>query len=99
MESLRVERMGLSLTLPSGSARAQAGKEREPNRPANLDRASPPGDETTLRISYDKAIGRIVVQFVDDESAVRVRQLPSEEVVAFLRRFREVVPLLINVTV
>jgi uncharacterized FlaG/YvyC family protein len=56
------------------------------------------GEETALRISYDKDIGRIVVQVLDKESATVVRQLPSEEVVAFLQRFRKATALLVDRT-
>ena len=63
------------------------------------ERASFPVDETAVRISYDKAIGRIVVQFLDKESAEVVKQLPPEELVTFLKRFRKAVALLVDKTV
>lgn len=42
-----------------------------------------------IKISYDQQIGRFVVQFVDSKSGKTVEQIPCEEMVSFLRRFRK----------
>jgi hypothetical protein len=57
-----------------------------------------PVDDTAVRISYNKEIGRIVVQVLDKRSATVLQQLPSEEVAAFLKRFRKTVALLVDIT-
>ena len=56
-------------------------------------------EDTAVRISYDKDIGHIVVKVLDKESAMVVRQLPSEETVAFFKQFHKAVALLVDTTV
>ena len=103
MDALRIERAALLYAPPvrgafgsrcnrektDGSDEA-ATKPGETDEPVKRQRASITED-TALRISYDQDIGRIVVRVLNSESATVVRQLPSEEEVAFLKRFRKAV--------
>ena len=75
-----------------------AAKPGEVGRPAKPERV-PITKDTVVRISYDKDIGRIVVKVLDKESAMVVRQLPSEEMVAFFKQFHKAVALLVDRTV
>ncbi len=96
MDAVRIIRGSLPQALTSMSNPAQAGKRRERYGSGEPEKAFSSGGETTLRISYDKEIGRIVAQILDTASRKVVRQLPSEELVAFLTQFRKVVPLLVD---
>ena len=112
MDVLSIERTGFLHAPPRGVWSGSGGKEertvaykeaahraQERGRPGKPERGSFPVGETAVRISYDKTIGRIVVQFLDKESAQVVKQLPPEELVAFLQRFRKAVALLVDKTV
>jgi FlaG protein len=90
IERSRFERAGLHYSGLIRSDAARAGRREERRDP---DRVSSAGQIASMHLSYDKDIGRIVAQILDGESGTVVRQLPSEETVAFLKRFREVVPL------
>ena len=112
MDALRIERAPLLHASPvrgsfgsrcnrektdgSGEAATKPGEANGPDK--NPQRASTTED-TALRISYDQDIGRIVVQVFDNASATVVRQLPSEEEVAFLKRFRKAVAPLVDTAV
>ncbi len=50
-------------------------------------------------ISYDRDSGRVVVKILDTIASRIVRQIPSEDLVVFLRKFRNAVPLAIDITV
>jgi len=49
-----------------------------------------------FRIRYDDQLGRIIVRIVDKESQEVVNQIPSEEVVAFLSKFRSMTGVLVD---
>jgi len=53
-------------------------------------------DASELRIHYDDQLGRTIVRVVDRESREVVNQIPSEEVVAFLRKFRRLTGALVD---
>ncbi len=57
--------------------------------------AAPPRDpipaETTMEFSYDRVTRRIVIRVVSRETGEVVRQIPPEEYLAFVARFRELV--------
>jgi uncharacterized FlaG/YvyC family protein len=111
MDALRIERAALLPTPPTygllGSrskrektdgadeAAARPGETSEPGKPEKASTTQ----ETAIRISYDKDIGRIVFQLLDKKSATVVRQLPSEEVVAFLKQFRKAMTQLVDTTI
>ncbi len=59
----------------------------------------PSPDKTVTLISYDNDIARIVVQIFDAATSRVIRQIPSEDVAAFLKKFRTAVPLAIDITV
>jgi hypothetical protein len=108
MDALRIERVGLSQASPtraclgSGSKREPTAVADKPGKTGQPDKSAGvkvTADETALRITYDKEIERIVAQVFDKESATVVKQLPSEELVAFLRKFRKAVALLVDKTV
>ena len=99
MDVLRIGRTDPLRGLHSASFPAQAGKSKQRDGPGKPEKASLSGDGTAFRISYDKDIGRTMVQIFDTESGKVVRQLPPEDVVAFLKRFRKVVPQFIDTTV
>jgi len=42
----------------------------------------------TVQIQYDKEIGRTVIQVLDGQTQKVVAQIPSEEMVNFMKRFR-----------
>jgi hypothetical protein len=110
MDTLRIERMAVLHGNPRGSpglghVRRRAGPhcnalgpptpraEREQREPA-------PSrfNDTSARFSYDKEIGRVVMQVLEKDSTTVVKQLPSEEMVVFLKRFRKAVALLVDTT-
>jgi uncharacterized FlaG/YvyC family protein len=111
MDIRRIERM-VGMHMPTrqacvdpGSKEGKAGPQpdaaaraRERDGLSKPEDTSFPVDETSVRFSYDKEIGRIVMQVLDTESATVVKQLPSEEVVAFLKRFRKTIALLVDTT-
>ena len=99
MDLLRVERTGFLHAPSCGPSPAQARRSRERDGPGKSERTSSPGDDTVLRISCDKDIGRIMVQIFDPGSGKVIRQFPPEAVVAFLKRFRRVVPQFVDKTV
>ena len=110
MDTLRIERMVALHGTPRGSqssARVQqragpylnaAARARERDGLRKSESTSFLVDETSVRFSYDKEIGRIVMQVLDKDSATVVKQLPSEEMVAFLKRIRKAVALLVDTT-
>jgi FlaG protein len=53
-------------------------------------------DTSELRIHYDDQLGRTIVRIVDRESQEVVNQIPSEEMVAFLRKFRRLTGVLVD---
>ncbi|HUJ89814.1 MAG TPA: flagellar protein FlaG [Syntrophorhabdales bacterium] len=99
MDVLRIGRTDLLRGLHSETFPAQAGKSKQRDGPGKPEKVSLSGVDTAFRISYDKDIGRTMVQIFDTESGKVVRQLPPEDVVAFLKRFRKVVPQFIDTTV
>ena len=82
----------------AGPHRITAAAQRERDALTKPERTSFLVNDTSVRISYDKEIGRVVMQVLDKESATVVKQIPSEEMVAFLRRFRTAVALLVDTT-
>ena len=110
MDILRIERMVALHGTPRGSPgpghiRPRAGPSRDNLGPPvamaerkQSEAASSSFDHTSVRLSYDKEIGRIVMQVLDKDSATVVKQLPPDEVVAFLKRFRKAVALLVDTT-
>ncbi len=92
-----LERITLRSSGPTRPDAIGATKQDERSDGGWPSRGSSAGQTTFLHLSYDKNIGRVVVRILD-ESGKMVRQLPSEETVAFLRQFREAVPL-VNETV
>ena len=110
VDTLRIERMAVLHGNPRGSpglgqVRQRAGPHPDPQSPPapraeREQRELTPShfNDTAVRFSYNKEIGRVVMQIVDKSSAAVVKQLPSEEMVAFLRRFRTAVALLVDTT-
>jgi uncharacterized FlaG/YvyC family protein len=47
------------------------------------------GEGLGLKFFYDREAGVRVIQVVDEESGAVVRQIPPDEVVDFMRQFRE----------
>ncbi len=108
MDALAIEKSSLRLGSPTrgclGSASNRANTTgydgaSKIGRPEKSAGARFTSGETTIRIAYDKEIERIVVQILDKESATVVKQFPAEEAVAFLRKFRKTVALVIDGTV
>jgi len=110
MDTLRIERMAVLHGNPRGSQSSARVQQRAGPSLAALgppaarahrqqsETAPPRFNDTSVRFSYDKEIGRIVMQVLDKDSATVVKQLPSEEMVAFLKRFRKAVALLVDTT-
>ncbi len=108
MSDLRIERTALGargspVLKPRkralGSSLSVARATRMANELKKRERTSSQGDAPDVRIFYDNEIGRIVMQVVDRESSTVMRQIPSEEVVNFLSKFRTAVPSLVDMTV
>jgi flagellar protein FlaG len=43
----------------------------------------------SIQFSFDKAINRVIVKVTDDDSGVVVRQIPPEEYLQLISKFRE----------
>ena len=111
MDALRIERAVLLRAPPTyGSFRSTRKREKTGEsdeaaaKPGEADGSGKPESvpithDTAVRISYDKDIGHIVVKVLDKESAMVVRQLPSEETVAFFKQFHKAVALLVDTTI
>ncbi len=82
-----------------GSYASIAEKTKMPNRFEKQESTSFHGEASDVRIFYDNEIGRIVMQLVDRESSTVMRQIPSEEVVNFLTKFRTAMRSLVDTTV
>ncbi len=108
MDGLRIERTVLPYTLPRPNPPCSGGRrEKSVSAPDDLEQTERSGkrerppylvDDTAVRVSYDREIGRIVVQVLDERSATVLQQLPSEETAAFLKRFRKMVAPLVDIT-
>ena len=111
MDTLRIEKAVLLHAPPAydslDSRRKRektSGSDEAAAKPGEADGSGRPEgasitEDTAVRISYDKDIGRIVVKVLDKESATVVRQLPPEEMMAFFKQFRKAVALLVDTTV
>ncbi|MEM3427692.1 MAG: flagellar protein FlaG [Nitrososphaerales archaeon] len=49
---------------------------------------------TSLRMHYDKEIGRVIVSIIDCGTQKVIRQIPPEEFVNLIRKFRECLTLI-----
>jgi len=49
----------------------------------------PAAAATSIQFSYDRASGRVIVRIVSKETGEILRQIPPEEYLAFVARFRE----------
>lgn len=62
-----------------------------PQLPAEAPRRDPAAAETSMEFSYDRITRRIVIRVVSRDTGEVLRQIPPEEYLAFVARFRELV--------
>ena len=94
-----MEIKGVSVTFREIAAAATVKKGSDADRGSGSRSASISQTTSELRMQYDDQIGRIIARIVDPESHEVVRQIPAEEVVDFLRKFRRLVGGLVDRTV
>jgi flagellar protein FlaG len=54
------------------------------------------GSNKSVRMYFDDGINRVVVTVMDDETQRVIRQIPAPEFIAFVRRFKECLGLLVE---
>lgn len=79
----------------TGATRLDA-RGRAPELPAETRRQDPGSTDTSMEFSYDRVTRRIVIRIVSRQTGEIVRQIPPEEYLAFVARFRELVGAILD---